>query len=96
MWVRTPKLAVLSLRAYVVSQAVVCVSRRRLDQADFDPQEVNEDGLPLVYNEQRIASFWKGKPDNNCCETSQVTLYSPFCKAMCCSLRGTHLTLGTF
>jgi len=33
-----------------------------MDQADFDPYEIDTDGLPLVYNEERIASFWKGKP----------------------------------
>ncbi len=33
-----------------------------MDSADFDADEVDEDGLPLVYNEQRIASFWKGRP----------------------------------
>lgn len=33
-----------------------------MDQADFDPYEIDADGLPLVYNEERIASFWKGKP----------------------------------
>ncbi len=43
-------------------QAVSYVSRRRMDQADFDPYEIDTDGLPLVYNEERIASFWKGKP----------------------------------
>lgn len=47
-------------------QAVSYVSRRRLDQPDFDPYEVDEDGLPLVYNEQRISSFWKGKPGDIC------------------------------
>ncbi|DBB04853.1 TPA: hypothetical protein ACH3X3_010141 [Trebouxia sp. C0006] len=43
-------------------EAVSYVSRRRMDQADFDPYEIDTDGLPLVYNEERIASFWKGKP----------------------------------
>lgn len=38
------------------------MSRRRLDAADFDPDEVDEDGLPLVYNEDRIALYWKGRP----------------------------------
>eukprot|EP00887_Chlorella_sp_A99_P000183 scaffold13.g183.t1 len=46
------------------------VSRRRLDSADFDPNEVDEaspcwecaDGLPLVYNEQAIAAYWRGRP----------------------------------
>ena len=43
-------------------QAVSYVSRRRMDHPDFDPYEVDADGLPLVYNEERIAGFWKGKP----------------------------------
>ncbi|KAJ9520016.1 hypothetical protein QJQ45_029968, partial [Haematococcus lacustris] len=38
------------------------VSRRRLDAADFDPDAVDEDGLPLVYNEQRIAGYWGSRP----------------------------------
>lgn len=33
-----------------------------MDSADFDPDEVDDDGLPLVYNEQRIASYWGGRP----------------------------------
>lgn len=33
-----------------------------MDQPDFDPYEVDADGLPLVYNEERIGAFWKGKP----------------------------------
>lgn len=33
-----------------------------MDHPDFDPYEVDADGLPLVYNEERIAGFWKGKP----------------------------------
>ena len=32
-----------------------------MDQPDFDPYEIDADGLPLVYNEERIATFWKGK-----------------------------------
>ncbi|KAG2496070.1 hypothetical protein HYH03_005989 [Edaphochlamys debaryana] len=43
-------------------RSVSYVSRRRLDSADFDPDEVDEDGLPLVYNEERIASYWSGRP----------------------------------
>lgn len=33
-----------------------------MDDATFDPDAVDEDGLPLVYNEQRIASFWRKRP----------------------------------
>lgn len=44
------------------NQALSYVSRRRLDDDDFDPDAVDEDGLPLVYNEERIAAFWKDKP----------------------------------
>lgn len=72
------------------------MSRRRLDQADFDPYEVDEDGLPLVYNEQRIAAFWKGKPGENYYE--QVTLLtSSNLQGMRPSVyyRGTGITLGT-
>lgn len=42
--------------------SVSYVSRRRLDSADFDRDEVDEDGLPLVYNEERIAQFWSKRP----------------------------------
>ncbi|EFN51008.1 hypothetical protein CHLNCDRAFT_141540 [Chlorella variabilis] len=38
------------------------VSRRRLDADDFDPDEVDEDGLPLVYNEESIAAYWSNRP----------------------------------
>ncbi|PSC74696.1 alanine-glyoxylate transaminase [Micractinium conductrix] len=38
------------------------VSRRRMDAADFDPNEVDEDGLPLVYNEESIAEYWRDRP----------------------------------
>jgi aarF domain-containing kinase len=38
------------------------VSRRRLDSVDFDPDAVDEDGLPVVYNEEKIAAFWGKKP----------------------------------
>jgi len=43
-------------------QAVSYVSRRRLDDDDFDPDAVDDEGLPLVYNEQRIAAFWSTRP----------------------------------
>ena len=43
-------------------QEISYVSRRRLDAADFDPNEVDEDGLPLVYNEESIAGYWRGRP----------------------------------
>jgi hypothetical protein len=43
-------------------QAVSYVSRRRLDADDFDPDAVDEEGLPLVYNEARIAAFWSKRP----------------------------------
>ena len=33
-----------------------------MDEASFDPEEVDEEGLPLVYNEQRISNFWKQRP----------------------------------
>jgi hypothetical protein len=38
------------------------VSRRRLEIAGFDANAVDEEGLPLVYNEEKIASFWKQRP----------------------------------
>ena len=33
-----------------------------MDQTDFDPDAVDEEGLPLVYNEKSIASFWGSRP----------------------------------
>ena len=33
-----------------------------MDDADFDPDAVDEEGLPLVYNEKRIAAFWGNRP----------------------------------
>jgi len=41
--------------------AVSYVSRRRLDEADFDPDEVDEEGLPLIYNEDKINAYWAGR-----------------------------------
>ncbi|KAK9915022.1 hypothetical protein WJX75_003712 [Coccomyxa subellipsoidea] len=36
------------------------VSRRRMtDDVGFDPDEVDEEGLPLVYNEAKITEFWR-------------------------------------
>lgn len=32
-----------------------------MDEAGFDPEAVDEEGLPLVYNEQRIAEYWAGR-----------------------------------
>ncbi|GFR44520.1 hypothetical protein Agub_g5787, partial [Astrephomene gubernaculifera] len=43
-------------------RSVSYVSRRRLDSADFDPDAVDGEGLPLVYNEARIAAYWGGRP----------------------------------
>ena len=42
-------------------QAVSYVSRRRMDAVDFDPDEVDEEGLPLVYNEDRINALWSAR-----------------------------------
>jgi len=33
-----------------------------MDAEDFDPNAVDSDGLPLVYNEGRIASYWGSRP----------------------------------
>lgn len=44
------------------TQSVSYVSRRRMDDADFDPNAVDEDGLPMVYNEAKIAQFWSKRP----------------------------------
>lgn len=33
-----------------------------MDEAGFDPNAVDEEGLPLVYNEQRISEFWGSRP----------------------------------
>lgn len=32
-----------------------------MDAVDFDPDEVDEEGLPLVYNEERINAFWSAR-----------------------------------
>jgi len=32
-----------------------------MDAVDFDPDEVDEEGLPLVYNEDRINAFWSAR-----------------------------------
>ena len=37
------------------------MSRRRLDAEDFDPDAVDAEGLPLVYNERKITQFWGGR-----------------------------------
>lgn len=33
-----------------------------MDEADFDPNETDSEGLPLVYNEAKIADFWRSRP----------------------------------
>ena len=33
-----------------------------MDALDFDPNAVDEEGLPLVYNEAKIAAFWGSRP----------------------------------
>lgn len=38
------------------------VSRRRMEIDGFDADAVDAEGLPLVYNEERIAAFWKQRP----------------------------------
>eukprot|EP00798_Chlamydomonas_sp_ICE-L_P018062 gene18062-24485_t len=38
------------------------VSRRRMDQQSFDPNATDEEGLPLVYNEEKISQFWGKQP----------------------------------
>eukprot|EP00775_Hariotina_reticulata_P011760 gene11760-11906_t len=43
-------------------KAISYVSRRRLDDEGFDLEAVDEEGLPLVYNEARIAAFWSKRP----------------------------------
>jgi predicted unusual protein kinase regulating ubiquinone biosynthesis (AarF/ABC1/UbiB family) len=43
-------------------RAVSYVSRRRMDDGAFDPDAVDEEGLPIVYNEARIADFWRTRP----------------------------------
>lgn len=43
-------------------QSTSYVSRRRMDEADFDPNETDSEGLPMVYNETKIAEFWKNRP----------------------------------
>lgn len=46
-----PNLEEMELRAV---DEVSYVSRRRLDDVDFDPDEVDAEGLPLVYNEEAL------------------------------------------
>ena len=70
---------------YTDAQGTSYVSRRRLDDADFDPNAVDEDGLPLVYNEQRIAGVCAcgGRGENvdyPWCTTSNA---SQACSAVC-------------
>ena len=43
-------------------RAISYVSRQRMLAPDFDPDAVDEEGLPLVYNEDRIAEFWRSRP----------------------------------
>lgn len=38
------------------------VSRQRMKQEGFDANAVDSEGLPVVYNEELIASFWKDRP----------------------------------
>ncbi len=33
-----------------------------MDSSDFDPNETDDEGLPLVYNEEKIAEFWGDRP----------------------------------
>ena len=47
-------LMVPRLRLPCCPQAISYVSRRRMDDADFNPDAVDADGLPLVYNEVRL------------------------------------------
>ena len=54
-------------------QEVSYVSRRRMDDADFDPEEVDDDGLPLVYNEESISAYWKDRPGEL---TSRWTMFA--------------------
>ncbi len=41
----------------VCMQSMSYVSRRRMDDPTFDSDAVDEEGLPIVYNEQRIAEY---------------------------------------
>lgn len=85
-----------SLSLYT-TQAVSYVSRRRMDQADFDPYEIDADGLPLVYNEERIASFWKGKPGSRLPRLLSQHLsqeWSNRCHKHVFLCRRTHISMG--
>jgi aarF domain-containing kinase len=33
-----------------------------MDSADFDADAVDEEGLPLVYNEEKLSAFWGKRP----------------------------------
>eukprot|EP00798_Chlamydomonas_sp_ICE-L_P020473 gene20473-27261_t len=43
-------------------KSVSYVSRRRMDKGDFDPDAVDDEGLPLVYNEEKLSAFWSNRP----------------------------------
>ena len=88
-----PGVLVVPHEACARPQSTSYVSRRRLDAADFDPDETDNEGahpasathciaplgtvlylvysfrsfhrlagLPLVYNEAKIAAYWRNKP----------------------------------
>ena len=86
-----PAIHAPSSQQLLTSQSTSYVSRRRLDAADFDPDETDNEGavvsgalpgvsgggdpsascahhsecaagLPLVYNEAKIAAYWRNKP----------------------------------
>lgn len=62
-------------------QAVSYVSRRRMDSEDFDPNEVDEDGLPLV-------GCWLRSP---CCGADvgqRAQCFRPGCLPACAASRG--------
>ena len=66
-----------------------------MDQPDFDPYEVDADGLPLVYNEERIGAFWKGKPGMHNKDLSTQTRLQLMSSQPVVYCRRAHIALGT-
>lgn len=68
------------------------VSRQRMKQDGFDANAVDSEGLPLVYNEELIASFWKDRPGEL---ASRWTRFAGACLAYFCSTSATQRYVGS-
>jgi hypothetical protein len=78
-------LSPLALARQHPQQAVSYVSRRRLDEAGFDLEAVDEEGLPFVYNEARIAAFWGNRPGELASRWTRFAAISGGCAERVCS-----------